>query len=172
MKLKDSVIPGIALAIVGLLVYVWLSPAGVGKAPELKLYPLDNRPMSLQQFKGKPVLLTFWATSCTGCIKEIPHLIDLHNKYSDRGLRIIAIAMKYDPPNHVTELVKRRQLPYIVTLDIDGSASQAFGGIQLTPTNFLISPEGRIVMKKIGDLNMTSLTAQIETLLDNTQGAS
>jgi len=171
MKTKDTLIAATAAAIIGLLAFVWLSPAGIGEAPELKLYPLDNRPLTLQQFQGKPVLVTFWATSCTGCIKEIPHLIELRNKFTPRGFEIIAIAMKYDPPSHVTELVKRRQLPYIVTMDIDGSASRAFGDIQLTPTSFLISAEGRIVMKKIGDLDMDSLKTKIETMLSTKQAA-
>lgn len=169
MKTKDTFIATIAVAIIGLLAYVWLSPAGIGAAPKLKLYPLDNRPMTLEQFQGKPVLLTFWATSCTGCIKEIPHLIELHNKLGPRGLNIIAIAMNYDPPSHVTELVKRRKLPYIVTMDVDSSASRAFGDIQLTPTSFLISPDGRIVMKKIGEMDMVSVTAKIEAMLGSTQ---
>jgi len=171
MKTKDTLIAATAAAIIGLLAFVWLSPAGIGAAPELKLYPLDNRPLSLQQLQGKPVLVTFWATSCTGCVKEIPHLIELHNKFAPRGFNIVAITMKYDPPSHVTELVKRRQLPYIVTMDIDGSASRAFDDIQLTPTSFLISADGRIVMKKIGDLNIESLTAKIETMLANKQAA-
>ncbi len=171
MKTKDTFIAVIATAIIGLLAYVWLSPAGISKAPELTLYPLDNRPLTLQQFQGKPVLVTFWATSCTGCIKEIPHLVKLHNKLAPRGLNIIAIAMNYDPPSHITELVKRRKLPYIVTMDVDGSASRAFGNIQLTPTSFLISPDGRIVMKKIGKMDMVSVTAKIEAMLNTTQAA-
>lgn len=169
MKTKDSLVAIIAVAIISLLAYVWLSPAGIGEAPELKLYPLDNRSLRLEDFRGKPVLVTFWATSCSGCIKEIPHLLELHNKLANRGFNIIAIAMNYDPPSHVTELVKRRQLPYIVTMDVDGSASRAFGNIQLTPTSFLISPEGRIVMKKIGEMNMPKVTAKIEAMLNSTQ---
>jgi len=165
MKIKDTFIAIIAVTILGLLGYVWLSPAGIGAAPEIKFTTLDNKPLTLQSLKGKPVLITFWATSCTGCIKEMPHLVELHNKLASKGLTIIGISMAYDPPNHVTELVKRRQLPYTIAMDIDGSASRAFGNIKLTPTSFLISPEGRIVMKKIGDLDMASLTTRIETML-------
>jgi len=171
MKTKDTFITLIGVAIIGLLGYVWLSPAGIGPAPKLTLYPLDNQPMTLQQFHGKPILITFWATSCTGCIKEIPHLVDIHNKFGPQGLKIIGIAMKYDPPSHVTELVERRKLPYIITMDVDGSASRAFGNVQLTPTSFLISPQGRIVMKKIGDLDIGIITTQIENMLKTTQAS-
>jgi len=171
MKIKDTLITVVAVAIFGLLAYAWLSPAGIGTAPQLKLTTLDNQPLALQDLKGKPVLVTFWATSCTGCVKEIPHLVELHNKLAPKGLTIIGITMAYDPPNHVTELVNRRKLPYRIAMDIDGSASRAFGGVQLTPTSFLISPDGRIVMKKIGDLDMASLTSRIEDMLKTKQAA-
>ncbi|MCK4742343.1 MAG: TlpA family protein disulfide reductase [Sulfuriflexus sp.] len=171
MKIKDTFITVIAVAILGLLGYVWFSPAGIGTAPELKFITLDNKPLTLQSLKGKPVLITFWATSCTGCIKEIPHLVELHNKLAKKGLTIIGVSMAYDPPNHVTEFVNRRKLPYRIAMDIDGSASRAFGGIKLTPTTFLISPDGRIVLKKIGDLDMASLTTRIETMLKPQQAA-
>ena len=171
MKTKDILIAASTLAIIGLLAWVWLSPAGSRAAPDLKLTTLDNQPLTLQELRGKPVLVTFWATSCTGCVKEIPHLIELHNKLANRGLTIIGITMAYDPPNHVTELVRKRQLPYTIAMDIDGSASRAFGDIKLTPTSFLIAPDGRIVFQKIGELDMASLTARIETLLQQPQAA-
>jgi len=171
MKIKDTFIVVIAVAIFGLLAYVWLSPAGIGPAPDVKFTTLDNRPLTLQSLQGKPVLVTFWATSCTGCIKEMPHLVELHNKLAAKGLTIIGVSMAYDPPSHVTELVTRRQLPYTIAMDIDGSVSRGFGGIKLTPTTFLISPEGRIVMKKIGDLDMDSLTTRIQYMLTSQQAA-
>ena len=166
MKIKDTIITVIAVALLGLLGYVWFSPAGIGTAPEIKFTTLDNQPLTLQSLKGRPVLITFWATSCTGCIEEMPHLVELHNKLAPKGLAIIGISMAYDPPNHVTELVKRRQLPYTIAMDIDGSASRAFGNIKLTPTTFLIAPDGRIVLKKIGDLDMAALTKRIEYMLN------
>jgi len=171
MKTKDTLIAIVGASIIGLLAYVWLSPAGIGPTPKLTLYPLDNQPMTLEQFHGKPILVTFWATSCTGCVKEIPHLVELHEKFGPHGLKIIGIAMKYDPPSHVTELVERRKLPYIITMDVDGSASRAFDDVQLTPTSFLISPQGRIVMKRIGDLDMALVTTQIESMLKKTQAS-
>jgi len=171
MKIKDTLITIIAVALLGLLGYVWFSPAGIGTAPEIKFTTLDNQPLTMQSLKGRPVLITFWATSCTGCIKEMPHLVELHNKLAPKGLAIIGISMPYDPPSHVTELVKRRQLPYTIAMDIDGSASRAFGGIKLTPTTFLIAPDGRIVLKKIGDLDMASITTRIEYMLNAKQAS-
>jgi len=171
MKTKDTLITVVAVAILALLGYVWFSPAGIGTAPDVKFTTLDNQPLTLKSLQGKPVLLTFWATSCTGCIKEIPHLVELHNKLAAKGLTIIGVTMAYDPPNHVTELVKQRQLPYVIAMDIDGSVARAFGDIKLTPTTFLISPDGRIVMKKIGEFDTASVAARIEAMLKPQQAA-
>jgi len=171
MKLKDTFIAVVALAIVGLLGYVWFSPAGVKAAPDIELVTLKEGRIKLSALQGQPVLITFWATSCPGCIKEIPHLVELHEKLGPRGLKIIGINMQYDPPNLVTEFIKQRHLPYTIAMDIDGSASRGFGDIRLTPTSFLIAPDGRIVFQKIGEMDIHALTARIETLLTNTQAA-
>lgn len=170
MQTKDSLIAFVVLVLVGLLGYVWFAPAGLKQAPAISLTTLDAGPLTLSDLRGQPVLVTFWATTCTGCIKEIPHLIELHNDLSPRGLKIIAISMPYDPPNQVLELVKRRKLPYTIALDIDGSAVKAFGNVRLTPTNILISPDGRIVFQKIGEFDPADMRARIEAMLPaNTQ---
>lgn len=165
MKAKDSLIALVVLTLIGLLGYLWFAPAGGRYVPDLNLTTLDGSKLSLNSLRGRPVLITFWATSCTGCIKEIPHLIELHNEYSSRGFKLIGIAMPYDPPNHVVELVKRRKLPYTIALDIMGEATRTFGNIRLTPTTFLIAPDGRIVEHRIGDLDMPAIRAKIESML-------
>lgn len=69
---------------------------------------------------GKPLIITFWATSCPSCVKEIPHLIALYEQYHPQGIEIIAIAMTYDPPNRVVSMTQEKKLPYHVVLDIKG----------------------------------------------------
>ncbi len=115
--------------------------------------------------RGKPVLVTFWATDCPGCIQEIPHLIDLYRQYHDQGLQIIAVAMYYDPPNHVVEMTKQQALPYDVALDIQAEHAKAFGDVRLTPTTFLISPAGSIALQKIGVFDLADMKTRIEALL-------
>lgn len=157
-------------AIAGVIVlvaigFLLLSPEGGGKAPDVSLKTLSGEQLQLSQFEGQPVLVSFWATTCPGCIAEMPHLVDLHKELAPKGLRIIGVAMDYDPLDQVQELVKRKQLPYTIVHDSDSSISNAFGKVRLTPTNFLIAPDGTIVMQKLGDLDIDRLHQQIETML-------
>ena len=81
MKLKDTVIGLFALILVGALGYLWLTPEGMKQAPAVTLRTLDGAQVDLAALRGAPLLVTFWATSCTGCVKEIPHLIELHEEF-------------------------------------------------------------------------------------------
>lgn len=165
MKAKDIGLGLFALLLIGALAYVWLSPQGLKQAPALRVQTLDGTQIDLASLRGKPVLVTFWATSCPGCVKEIPHLIDLHREFGPRGLQILAIAMSYDPPDHVIAMRDARKMPYPIALDINGSAARAFGDVNLTPTSFLIAPDGRIVRHKIGEMDMAEVRTQLHTLL-------
>ncbi len=121
--------------------------------------------MRLEELRGRPVLVTFWATTCTTCVAEIPHLVDLYNTLAPKGFELIAVAMYYDPPNRVMEMAKRRALPYTVALDVDANASRAFGDVKLTPTSFLIAPDGRIVHQKLGEMDMSKVERMIRDML-------
>lgn len=163
---KQTLISSIfLLAIAALLGYLWLTPSGIKQAPELNITTLQGQPMSLAALQGKPVLVTFWATTCPGCIKEMPHLIELYKELAPRGLEIIGIAMDYDPEDQVRTMVAQKQVPYPIALDKDGSAATAFGGVSLTPSTFLIDPRGRIVQYKLGEMDMKALHNRIIAML-------
>lgn len=165
MKTKDKIIALFVAGMFVLLAFLWFGPSGVQPAPDVELKTLEGRTVSLKELRGKPVLITFWSTSCVGCIKEMPHLVELHNELHSKGLEIIGIAMPYDRPDHVVEMSKRKNLNYTVAIDIEGKAVSAFGNIQLTPTSFLINPQGQIVKHKIGEMDMHQLHKQIVTML-------
>jgi len=109
--------------------------------------------------------VTFWATNCASCIKEIPQLIELYQRYHSKGLEIIAVAMSYDPPNHVLETSKALQLPYPVALDMQSENAHAFGDVSLTPTTFLIAPDGTIALQKTGLLDINEVKTQLSTFI-------
>ena len=165
MKTKDIIFGLFALALVGTLAFLWLSPSGLKQAPALTVSTLEGQQIDLTSLRGKPVLITFWATSCVGCVKEIPHLVELYDEYKAQGLQMLAIAMSYDPPNHVIAMRDARQIPYPIALDIEDKAAKAFGDVRLTPTSFLIAPDGRIVRQKIGELDMAEVRRELHKFL-------
>jgi peroxiredoxin len=172
MKTKDILSSVFILSLLSGLIYLWFSPAGVKSAPDYTFKIVDGRSISMTSLRGKPVIISFWATSCPGCIKEMPHLIELYHDYEKQGLEIIGIAMAYDPPNHVMEMRKRKNIPYPISLDIDSSAATAFGEVSLTPTSILISPEGKIVMQKTGALDMAQVRQHIQSMIGKAINAS
>ena len=160
MKLaKPLLIAAAVLAIAGALVYaVMEKPA----APAATFTTLEGKPLVLNELRGKIVLVNFWATSCPGCVKEMPDLVETYKQYKDRGFEIVAVAMSYDPPNYVANFAKTHQLPFPVALDVDGKHARAFGNVQLTPTSFIIGKDGRIIEEKLGDLDFPKLKAMLD----------
>ena len=98
----------------------------------------------------------------------MPHLIELYRELHPRGLEVIGVSMYYDPPIQVVEMIKRRNIPYPVVMDLDRKILTAFGmQTPLTPTTFLISPDGRIVLQKSGIIDMQHLRRDIENMLNS-----
>jgi len=166
MKLRVIFIILFAATLLGTLTVLWLLPDGPKDSPDITLLTIDGEDLSLASLRGKPLLLTFWATSCPGCIKEMPHLIKLYDELSPQGLEIIGIAMSYDKPSNVLSMRKARNIPYPVVLDINGDAARAFGNVRITPTSFLIAPDGRIVSRKTGTMDIPKLRMNILAMLD------
>ena len=166
MKLnKETLIPGVVLVVVLALAAIGFMPAGLREAPSLVGQTLDGRLLTLEQLRGKPVLVTFWATTCPTCIQEMPHLIELYRDLNPKGLEMIGVAMSYDPPEQVRALAKQRQLPYPIVLDSQAQIARAFDNVRVTPTTVLISPEGQIVQYRLGLLDMPKLRETIESML-------
>lgn len=134
-------------------------------APDVTFTSIKGEKIALANLRAKTVMITFWATDCKSCIEEVPHLIELYNKYHTKGLEIIAVAMYYDPPNHVVEMTRLKQIPYDVALDLRAEHAKAFGNIQLTPTTLLINRQGQIVFKKTGLFNMDAMEKRLLSLL-------
>ena len=157
--LKRLLITVAVVAIVGALAYTLLDKPA---APAATFTTLEGKPIALDSLRGKVVLVNFWATSCPGCIKEMPGMIETYNQYKNKGFEIIAVAMSYDPPNYVLNFVQTRQLPFPVALDVDGAHARAFGNVQLTPTSFIVGRDGTVLEQKIGELDFVKLKALLD----------
>jgi len=156
---KPALIAVAVLAIAGAFFYALMDRPG---APAITFTTLEGKPIVLDELRGKVVLVNFWATSCPGCIKEMPGMIETYQQYKGRGFEIVAVAMSYDPPNYVVNFVQTRQLPFPVALDVDGKHARAFGNVQLTPTSFIIGKDGRILEQKLGELDFVKLNALLD----------
>jgi peroxiredoxin len=156
MHLKQKSGLFLSVFLMALAIYYWQAPT-LSIAPNAIFKTITGETISLVDLRGKPVLVTFWATDCASCLKEIPDLIKLQQQFGPRGLSIIAVAMYYDPPNHVLTMAHEKQLPYAVALDPSAELAIAFGNVQFTPTTFLIDKAGMIVMKKIGIFGLSAL---------------
>jgi peroxiredoxin len=170
MKIRDSLIATFAVALIGALAWLWFAPTGLQQVPDITFATIDGRKLSTTKLRGQPVLVNFWATTCPGCIKEMPHLAELYDELSPQGFEIIGVAMAYDPPNQVIALSKARGINYPVALDIQSEAATAFGDVRLTPTTFLIAPDGSVAHQEIGELDLgkvrnlvTDMLAQADT---------
>ena len=140
-------------------------PAVGTTAEDFKLTDLAGKQQSLSQYRGKVVLVNFWATSCVPCVAEMPKLVEAWRRYAPRGFETVAVAMNYDPPNAVAEFAQRHALPFRVALDADGAVAAAFGHVSVTPTTYLLDRQGRIVTRYVGEPNWTDFRTRVERAL-------
>jgi peroxiredoxin len=149
-----------------ILLALWLAKIDrYSFTPDTKFTTITGETITLKALQGKPVLITFWATSCGICIKEIPDLLALYRQFHPQGLEIIAIAMAYDPPNRVVAMARERNLPYPVVLDLASEYANSFGQIWGTPSTFLIDPKGAVAKRTIGSFNLADMQSRIQQLL-------
>jgi peroxiredoxin len=131
-------------------------------APAVSFATLTGDKLPMESLRGKVVLVSFWATSCPGCIQEMPALVKIYQKYRVKGLETVAVAMRYDHPALVANYTRQHALPFIVALDLEGEIAHDFGDVHLTPTLFLIGKRGDILQQTVGEPDFTKLDALIE----------
>ena len=97
--MKKAIVALAVLVAVGIGAWFAMRPAQT--APDVTFTTLEGKTFSMQDLRGKVVLVKFWATSCVTCVKQMPDTISAYNEYADKGYEAIAVAMNYDPPNFV-----------------------------------------------------------------------
>lgn len=134
------------------------------KAPNFSLKMSNGKSLSLSKFKGKVVLLNFWATWCGPCIAEIPGFLEVYEKHKARGFEIVGISLDETGWEDITPFVKKHKIIYPVVLG-NQKVSKAYGEIYGLPTSFVIDKKGYIVNKHVGLMTREMLENKIKDLL-------
>jgi thiol-disulfide isomerase/thioredoxin len=113
----------------------------------------------LADYKGKWVLVNFWATWCPPCLEEIPDLVALHENKQNR-LVVIGIAMDYRDPKQVIEFAEQQMISYPIVLG-NSKSSAEIGPVRGLPTTYLYNPEGKVVAYNVGALSRATVEAYI-----------
>src|ERR1035437_3638668 len=111
-------------------------------APAFDLATLDGRRVKLSDYRGKAVLLNFWATWCSPCKVEMPWFVDLQKKYGNAGLVILGVAMDDSEPPKIAQFASEMGVNYPVLLGTD-KVSEDYGNVEFLPTSFYINRDGK-----------------------------
>lgn len=144
-----------------------------GSAPDFSLRTLQDANASLSQYKGKVVLVNFWATWCDPCREEIPWLIELQEKYGPRGLVVLGVAMDDEGKSVVAPYVEKERftvggkpvsMNYPILIGTE-EVAQKYGGLIGFPTSYLVGRDGRIAKRIIGQFHYEEMDQAIQPLL-------
>ena len=155
---------------------VYISPLKGKMAPAFTLEDMSGKKVSLASYRGKAVMLNFWATWCAPCKIETPWLVELRNKYAAKGFEILGIDTEGDdlkPGDKagwdktkaaVTKFVQQEKMPYPVLFDGD-SISTPYGGLDELPTSFFVNRKGTVVAAQLGLTSESEIEGNIKKAL-------
>ncbi len=154
----------------------FLSPLQGKLAPNFTLEDLNGKKLSLSSYKGKALMLNFWATWCAPCKIETPWLVELHNQYAPQGFEILGISMddidRGNPQQlngekkEIARFVQQMHMPYPVLIDGD-SISKPYGGLDDLPSSFFVDRNGNVVAYQMGLTSKDEIEANIKKALKN-----
>jgi thiol-disulfide isomerase/thioredoxin len=120
-----------------------------GTAPDFSLQSLDGKTVRLSDFRGKPVVLNFWATWCGPCKIEMPWFVDLQKQYGPAGVQFLGVAMDDASPKDIAEFAESMKVNYPILIGKE-SVGDDYGGVQFLPETFYIDRNGKVVDKAFG----------------------
>ena len=134
------------------------------QAPEFELRDLNGNQVHLSDFRGKAVVLNFWATWCEPCRREIPWFVDFQEEYGSRGLQIIGVSMDDGGRDAIAPFVSKSGIDYVVLLG-NSQVISLYGGTEILPTTYYISREGNVRAFVKGVISKTEAEQEIKVLL-------
>jgi peroxiredoxin len=146
-------------------------------APDFTLQDLQGKQVSLADYRGKAVMINFWATWCGPCKVETPWLVDLRNKYAPQGFEVLGVSSQGDDvtpkdktawdkdKTDIQKFAQQEKLPYPVLLGGD-SIAKPYGGVEDLPTSFFVDRKGVVVAAEMGLTSESNLEADIQKALN------
>jgi peroxiredoxin len=138
---------------------------GTQLAPDFTLRAIDGTSLRLSDYRGKVILLDFWATWCAPCKEEIPRFVEWQNEYRDRGLQVIGVSMD-DSPELAQRFSREFRINYPVAIGTQNITFQ-YGGILGLPVNFVIGRDGKIKAKHLGMYDLMLLKMELNEQLES-----
>jgi thiol-disulfide isomerase/thioredoxin len=155
-------------AALGAALLVPATAVAAPQAPPLEIQTLAGKTVSLADYRGKLVMLNFWAPWCPPCRQEMPDLEAFHKKYDDTV--VLGLAVDYRSKDNVTNMVDMMNVSYPVAY-ADQAIVRKFGGFRGLPTTFYIAPDGRVVGKHGGLLPADLMEKYRRQILEEASGA-
>ncbi len=152
--------PAVTMLSLALLIGVGLSGCDTGtmrngsditmeKAPDFTLEKLGGGKVSLSDYRGKILIIDFWATWCPPCRMEMPEFVELYRDYADKGVEIIGISIDQNPQAVLPAFVEKYKINFPILLT-DRKVDRAYGGISGIPTTFVVDREGKVYKQYVG----------------------
>jgi len=135
-----------------------------GMAPDFKLPTASGGTVQLSKLRGKVVVVNFWATWCGPCRGEIPGMLEVYQKYKDKGFEIVGISVDRDGWGVINPLVKKMKITYPVVLG-NGEITDAYGGIDAIPTTFFVDRKGHVLKRHVGGMSKAEFEETIKSFL-------
>jgi thiol-disulfide isomerase/thioredoxin len=133
------------------------------QAPQFVRTDVNQGRVDLSAYKGRVVLVNFWATWCAPCQSEMPRFVQWRNRYRAEGLQIIGVSMD-DDPGPVVKLVHKRHVNYPVIMG-DAELGTLYGGVLGLPVTFLIDRQGNVAARYKGETNLPAMEREVQRLL-------
>ena len=135
-------------------------------APSADLTALDGRPASLKEYEGRVLLVDFWATWCKPCVKLMPELQKIHDRFMERGFSVIGVSIDEKGREKVPRFLEGNPVGYPILLDTSETPAWESFGVKAIPSTFLIDRSGRIRAQWIGAVDPKDVLVAVETLLE------
>jgi len=175
---RNAIVLAVVVAAVALMLFagvrmarpkagvVKLKPVGKNGsvAPDFELKSLEGRQVRLSEYRGKAVLLNFWATWCAPCKIEMPWFVDLQKQYASQGLQVIGVAMDDSGEEAIAKFAREMGVNYPVLIGKE-AVGDAYGGVEFLPTTFFIDRQGKVVDRVFGLVSHSDIEDDVKKAL-------